>query len=162
MSLPRRPMIFALPALVLLAVVSAAAQQPPPSKFPVPVATYRVDPAGFRKDSTTLHVRLMVPKGWHIQSNAPLDEFLIPTALVAVGKDLRFGNAVFPKPVIKELEALGGKVALFEDTVNIRLPVRRLKPAGDPKVAALSLRYQACNDTQCLPPRTIGVRYEGP
>jgi hypothetical protein len=156
-SLPS--LLFAVAALTSSLVVAA----PAPT---VPVATFRADPAEFRGDSTTLRVRIMIPPGWHIQSDAPLDDFLIPTEVKAAAEGLRFGKPVFPRALTKDLPALGGKVALFEDTIEVRLPVKREAKAGtsaDAKAmlrnAAVTVRYQSCNDSQCLPPRTIPAKY---
>lgn len=151
---------LALTTLAALGTVSAAPASP------VPTATFRAAPGGFRGDSATVRVRVIIPKGWHIQSDAPLDEFLIPTELKASGEGLRFGKALFPKPLVKDFPALGGKVALFEDTVDVRVSARAAKAGMGAKalLAALeksvvTLRYQACNDSQCLPPKEITAAF---
>ena len=155
-------------ALSLAAGVSAFPQPPAPAKSPVPAVTYSEVPARTKGDSLEVRVRIVVPKGWHIQSDAPLDEFLIPTTVTATGDGLRFGKPVFPKAKVKPFEALGGDVAVFEDTVLVRMPAWRKAAAADAKAtaravekAAVSVRYQACDDTQCLPPKTITARYVG-
>jgi len=128
-----------------------------------PKATYHFEPNGFKGDSTRLVVHVSLPAGWHIQSNAPLDSFLIPTTVNAEGKDLVFGTAVFPKAIEKEYPALGGKVALFEGEFDIGVPVKRSGPkinAAALKTVKVKLGYQACNDTQCLPPKEIDAVFE--
>jgi hypothetical protein len=143
---------------VLVSVAQAAS--------PVPVVTFKADPGGFKGDSTVVRVRVIIPKGWHIQSDAPLDEFLIATEVRGMGEGLRFGKPVFPKPLLKDFPALGGKVALFEDTVDVRLPARALKAKTSKKTLAsaieksvVTLRYQACNDSQCLPPKEVKATF---
>jgi thiol:disulfide interchange protein DsbD len=133
------------------------------SALPVPLATFRAESPGFRGDSATVRVRVAIPNGWHIQSNAPLDDFLIPTEVKASGEGLAFGTPVFPKAKMKDLEALGGKVALFEDSLSVRVPVRARRGTDAEKSLAasvVSVRYQACNDSQCLPPKVITAKYE--
>ena len=123
-----------------------------------PKVTYHFEPNGFKGDSTRLVVHVRLPAVWHIQSNAPLDSFLIPTTVRAEGKDLAFGTALFPKPVEKEYPALGGKVALFEGEIDIKVPAKRNGTKVKPEVlktVKVKLGYQACNDTQCLPPKEI-------
>jgi len=129
---------------------------------PAPTATFRYAPASFKGDTTRMIVKVAIPKGWHIQSDAPLDEFLIPTELKTEGEGLKFGKAVFPKPLLEDFPALGGKVALFAGTIEIKVPVARKssKVKGDALEAAkVSLRYQACNDSQCLPPKEVAATY---
>ncbi len=123
-----------------------------------PKVTYHFEPNGFKGDSTKMVVHVSLPVGWHIQSNAPLDSFLIATTVTAEGKDLAFGKAVFPKAMEKDYPALGGKVALFEGDLDIGVPVKRSGPkikSDALKAVKVKLGYQACNDTQCLPPKEI-------
>jgi hypothetical protein len=157
MRLNPTPLKFFL-AFTLVAASAAVAS----SKTPVPEVTYRVSAADVKGDSAIVRVKAVIPKGWHIQSNAPLDEFLIPTELKTTGEGLRFGKASFPKPLLKDFPALGGKVALFEDTVNITVAARAAKGKMDAKAftntlakSSIVLRYQACNDSQCLPPKDV-------
>ncbi len=130
-----------------------------------PQVSYHFDPPSFRGDSSQLVVHVVLPPDWHIQSFAPLDSFLIPTVLHAEGQGLVFGQPVYPKPEFEEIPALGGKVALFQGAFDIRTPVKA--KGGKPSAAALktvkvSLRYQACNNTQCLPPREVAAQPAGP
>ena len=146
----------------LLPVAAFATSALAAPSFPIPLATFRAVPPEFHGDSTMLRVHVAIPKGWHIQSDAPLDDFLIPTELKASGEGLRFGKAEFPKPLVRDLPTLGGKVALFEDTIDVRLPVKRAKSGVDAKAlekAIVTLRYQACNDSQCLPPKVVTARF---
>jgi hypothetical protein len=136
------------------------------SKSSVPDVTFRVAAKDVKGDSAKVRVRAIVPKGWHIQSNAPLDEFLIPTELKTSGEGVNFGKSVFPKPLMKDFPALGGKVALFEDTIHIVVAAKSAKPKTDAKTltaalekSVLVLRYQACNDSQCLPPKEVKATF---
>lgn len=152
------PMKLPLSFLAALALASAAL-----AVTPAPTATFRFTPDGFKGDSTRLVVKVIIPKGWHIQSNAPLDEFLIPTELKAEGEGLSFGKSVFPKPILEDFPALGGKVALFAGTIEVKVPVARknAKVKKDAlEMVGVTLRYQACNDSQCLPPKEITAKYE--
>ena len=144
--------IFSLALPFLLATTAMAAI--------VPKVGYHFKPKAFKGDSTNMIVHVELPAGWHIQSNAPLDSFLIPTTVHATAEGLAFGPPVFPKAVEKEYAALGGKVALFEGTFDINIPVKR----DNAKIKSTVLKtvkvkfgYQACNDTQCLPPKEIDV-----
>ena len=123
-----------------------------------PKVVFHFNPNGFKGDTTKLIVHVSLPDGWHIQSNAPLDSFLIPTTVHATGQGLVFGTAVFPKPILKDYPALGGKVALFEGEFDITVPIKRsnakIKSAAL-KSVKVKLGYQACNDTQCLPPKEV-------
>ena len=96
---------------------------------------------------------------------------MIPTELNVTGEGLRLGKASFPAPQLQEFPALGGQVALFSDTVDIFVTAYATKASKankgkqDAKAlaaalakASVALRYQACNDSQCLPPKTVTAR----
>ena len=145
-----RERILILPLLAAIAVTAGIE----------PKVTYRFDPEKFR-DSSQLVVHVALPEGWHIQSQAPLDSFLIPTVLKAESKGLLFGSPVYPSPVEENFPALGGKVALFQGEFDVRIAAKRLESVARrdklmaPDSVKVILRYQACNHTQCLPPREV-------
>ena len=88
-----------------------------------------------------LHFR--VGEGLHINSHAPREEFLIPTTLeFPDGSGVKLENVDYPA---------GGEFA-FPDDPKSKLSVY----VGDHLVEA-KLHYQACNNAQCLPPRTATV-----
>jgi hypothetical protein len=154
--LPMKSHFSLLSGLLLATSLSFAAT-------PAPTASFRYAPATFKGDSTRLIVKVVIPKGWHIQSNAPLDEFLIPTELKTEGEGLSFGKVVFPKPILEDFPALGGKVALFAGTIEVKVPVARKNAKVTQESlesAKVVLRYQACNDSQCLPPKEVTAKYE--
>lgn len=160
-----RPFSLLIPVFALTVVMAFSASASS-SKSSVPAVTFRVAAQDVKGDSAVVRVRVVIPAGWHIQSNAPLDEFLIPTELKTTGEGLRFGKAVFPAPELKDFPALGGKVALFEDTVDIAVTARAVKGKTDAKAlvqavekSTIVLRYQACNDSQCLPPKEVAARW---
>ena len=159
-----------IPSLVL-SITALAPAFGASGSSPVPDVTYRVIIPDGGGDSAVVRVKAVIPKGWHIQSNAPLDEFLIPTELNVTGEGLRLGKVSFPAPQLQEFPALGGQVALFSDTVDIFVTAYATKASKankgkqDAKAlaaalakASVALRYQACNDSQCLPPKTVTAR----
>ena len=150
--------LFSLIALISISGFAAAAH----AAAPAPKATFRFDPAGFKGDSTRLVVRVEIPEGWHIQAAAPLDSFLIPTTVKAVNEALAFGKPAFPKPVEEDFPALGGKVLLLKGNFDVKLPARRKHAkvaASELEKTVVTLRYQACNNSQCLPPKEIKAAY---
>lgn len=87
--------------------------------------------------------------GWHINSNKPLDEFVIPTSLKLESAELT--GVEFPPHELKAFAfTSGSKLAVFEGTIKI--PFTAKLQAGAKEIHA-TLHYQACNDKLCLPPR---------
>jgi len=97
-------------------------------------------------------VTATIQSGWHINSNKPLDDFVIPTKLSFDDADLV--SAEFPPHTVRSFTFSGDqKLAVFEGTVQI--PFTAKLKSGD--AIHGKLHYQACNDNVCLPPRDAEV-----
>jgi thiol:disulfide interchange protein DsbD len=97
-------------------------------------------------------VTATIESGWHINSNKPLDDFVIPTKLSFDGTELI--SADYPPHTVRTFTFSGGqKLAVFEGT--IRIPFAAKLQSGD--TIKGKLHYQACNDNVCLPPRDAEV-----
>jgi DsbC/DsbD-like thiol-disulfide interchange protein len=115
--------------------------------------------AGKRNAALQSKISCTVQAGYHVNSNTPAEDYLIPLKLTwtATGA-LEPGPVIYPAPKMekyefseKPLSVLTGK---FDVTVNFKVAANA--PAG-PGIAAGKLRYQACNDRACYPPKTIDV-----
>jgi thioredoxin:protein disulfide reductase len=102
-----------------------------------------------------LHV--MVDNGYHINSNRPRDKFLIPTQVILKNTpEFTFMPAKFPPALDRKLEFSEEKVLVFEGEVQFEVPARSNKEASPGrKTISGSLRYQACDESTCFPPKTI-------
>ena len=110
-------------------------------------------PAG-KPAPVTLHFR--VAQGLHINSHTPSDEFLIPTTFsIPDGMGVRLIDASFPPGVIISL-AFDPKTKLSVYTGEFAIHARIVATRGNHLVEG-KLRYQACDQNQCLPPKTIDV-----
>jgi thiol:disulfide interchange protein DsbD len=97
-------------------------------------------------------VTATILSGWHINSNKPLDDFVIPTKLSFEGTELV--SAQYPQHTVRTFTFSGGqKLAVYEGTIQI--PFTAKLQSGD--TIKGKLHYQACNDTVCLPPRDAEV-----
>jgi thioredoxin:protein disulfide reductase len=100
-------------------------------------------------------VEATIASGWHVNGHQPRDEFLIPTTVTFTPPPtLHTGDVIYPAPVEKRL-AFGDKpFLLYEGTVRFAAPLDGT-PAPDSGPLKAVLRYQACDDTRCLPPRSL-------
>lgn len=110
-----------------------------------------------RNDEFTSKISVSVKPGFHVNSNAPEDEYLIPLKLTWTGP-LKAEEVVFPKPEklkssfsTKPLVVFTGT---FEITTKFKVPANA--PDG-PNLSTGKLRYQACNEKECLRPQTVDV-----
>jgi Disulphide bond corrector protein DsbC len=113
-----------------------------------------------RQRSTQGNVVMEIPSGLHVQSNRPLDKFLVPTKLeVEAPQGVRIGSIIYPRALMRNLKFSKGKVAVYEGRALIRFNVT--VPAsfsGNSAEIKGRLRFQACNDEACFPPVTREVK----
>jgi len=110
-------------------------------------------PAG-KPSAVTLHFR--VAQGLHINSHTPSDEFLIPTTFsIPDGMGVRLDAATYPPGTIMVM-AFDPKTKVSVYTGEFTIHARIVATAGNHLVQG-KLRYQACDQNQCLPPKTIDV-----
>jgi hypothetical protein len=101
-----------------------------------------------------LHFR--VAQGLHINSHTPSDEYLIPTDFsIPDGQGVRLAAANYPAGTMISLAA-DPKTKLSVYTGEFSIQTRIVSPPGNHLVQA-RLHYQACDQNQCLPPKTINV-----
>ena len=112
------------------------------------------------KPGSTIEVplRLIIRGGYHINSNAPAEDYLIPTALTWESSVLTPKGVAFPKAGSVKYEFTEKPLLVFSGLVTV---VTRFTVAADaahgPLTLSGKLRYQACTDKMCLAPRTLPV-----
>jgi thiol:disulfide interchange protein DsbD len=99
-----------------------------------------------------ISVAVTIPAPWHINAN-PAGEDLIPTELAMPAPVTR---VVYPKGKAVSVSWADGPVPLYEGrTVLVAEGIAPGK-AGPMRLAG-ELRFQACDDKTCLPPRSIPI-----
>ncbi|MGA2807663.1 MAG: protein-disulfide reductase DsbD N-terminal domain-containing protein [Terracidiphilus sp.] len=110
-------------------------------------------PAG-KPASVALHFR--IAPGLHINSHTPAEEELIPTTFsIPDDSGVRLDGAVYPPGTDFHLP-LDPKMKLSVYTGEFTIEARLVAAPGDHLVEA-KLRYQACDNSSCMPPKTITV-----
>ena len=102
-------------------------------------------------------VVVKIAEGWHVNAN-PAREGLIPTEVTFPDTpNFTFGKVIYPTGDILNLASIG-EAPVYHDTITIGIPATLLQntPIGSTTLD-LQLRYQACNDEQCLLPETLSV-----
>jgi hypothetical protein len=117
---------------------------------------------GTRNAAVQSKIPVTVRAGYHVNSNAPSEEYLIPLKLTwkSTGA-LEGGQVTYPKPSTERYEfqaptekPLSVYTGNFELVANFKVAANA--PAG-PGMAVGQLRYQACSDKACYPPKNIEV-----
>ena len=99
--------------------------------------------------------------GWHINSDKPNDEFLIPSVVSAKGKDIKLFQVKYPKHREIKFSFSELPVSVYEGQTKIGLTFKVLENASAGKQSVeVILDYQACNDVTCLPPKSTSAQFE--
>jgi hypothetical protein len=110
-------------------------------------------PAG-KPSPVALHFR--VAPGLHVNSHTPREEYLIPTVFsIPEGAGVRLEQATYP-PGVDFTLPLNPKEKLIVYTGEFVVQTRLVATPGNHLVEA-RLRYQACDQSACMPPKTITV-----
>ena len=97
-----------------------------------------------------------IKEGYHIQAPKPPEGFIATKFSVEAPKGFTVERIWYPPTEVKEM--LGQKLPLYDGTQIFAALVRADKSVKLGKsTLALKLRYQACDDKACYPPRTLTV-----
>lgn len=114
----------------------------------------RVSVLAGKATPVALHFRIQ--QNLHINSHTPRSNYLIPTVFsIPESSGVRLADAKYPAGTDYTLPAdPDEKLSVYtgEFTIQTKIVVR----PGNHLVEA-KLRYQACDQNQCLPPKTISV-----
>ena len=93
-------------------------------------------------------------EGWHVNAH-PAGEGLIATEIISPDvPHLTFGKIVYPTGEVLKLGSIG-EAPVYHDSITIGIQADLSQNAPiEPIVLDMQLRYQACNDDQCLLPET--------
>jgi DsbC/DsbD-like thiol-disulfide interchange protein len=106
--------------------------------------------------TTPVALHFRIAQGLHIQSHTPSDEDFIPTVFsISTGSGVRLDAATYP-PGTEFSMPIDPKTKLSVYTGEFVIQARIAATAGDHLVQA-KLHYQACDQNQCMPPKTIDV-----
>jgi hypothetical protein len=116
-----------------------------------------------RGKETTLTLHFRVGAGFHINSNKPTEEYLIPTELkLDVPTDIVVGKIGYPAGESMSFAfAPDEKLSVYSGFFDITVGVRPLISVLPGKYEFRGrLRYQACDNASCYPPKTVPVNFE--
>lgn len=109
-------------------------------------------------DGTTarLSAVLRIAPEWHTNSHTPTFDYLIPTTLVfELPEGWGPANNTYPDGQMVRFAFVEQPISVYtgETTIDVAIPTTGMDPNQNYVIRA-ALRYQACDDTRCLPPVT--------
>jgi len=149
-------------ALIILAASSLAFAQVPGKAPTVSMAAVPLTTAQ-RAQATMVNLNFRVPPGYHINSNTPKSEFLIPTALkMDLPTDIILGKIEYPAGEETTFPfSPDEKLSVYSGDFTVAVAVHPLKSVTPGKYVIHGvLRYQACDNAACYPPKALPVSFE--
>jgi len=118
--------------------------------------------SAIRGKATKVDLFFRISPGFHVNSNKPHSEFLIPTTLkLTAPTDIVIGSVSYPAGVEKSFPfAPDDKMSVYSSQFVINFVVRPLANVVPGRYAVHgALRYQACDDATCYPPKQVPVSF---
>ena len=110
-----------------------------------------------------VELKFRVKEGFHVNSNQPKSELLIPTTLkLEPTTNLAAENITYPpgKDISFPFDP-SEKLNVYSDNFTVKARMSATKAANSGNVTVHGqLRYQACNDNACFPPKNIPVQFD--
>lgn len=127
-----------------------------------PKAYASLDPVP-RGGTFEVAVVLLIAHGYHMNSNKPLDEFLIPTTIAAqFPPGFRPISMEYPQGQLLKFAFSPDKpLSVYSGSVALRAKIQA-SPAAKVGMDTIpfTLHYQVCNDSSCLPPVKVPVNVQ--
>ena len=114
---------------------------------------------GKRSAAIEARIPLSVDPGFHVNSNKPTEDYLIPLKLTwtATGA-LEAGEVNYPKAAMEKYDFSEKPISVYSGKFDLTANFKVAPNApGGPGAAAGKLRYQACSSKACYPPKTVDV-----
>jgi suppressor for copper-sensitivity B len=105
---------------------------------------------------------------WHTNSHQPTFDYLIPTELtLELPEGWAEAEVTYPPGSMKSFAFTDGPISVYDGRVVFELRTQvpegtEIPEGGSGATIAVSLRYQACDDSSCLPPVTTRKSLEIP
>ncbi len=123
----------------------------------IKVKTYQSFDKVYQGSEFKLALEVSVDEGWHINSDKPYDEYLIPTSLTIVDNpNFKLKKVVYPKPHDYKFSFSESPLSVWEGTIY-KGALIEVDSNTVPGIYSLvvKLRYQACNEMSCQAPTSV-------
>lgn len=123
----------------------------------IKVKTYQSFDKVYLGSEFKLAIEVNVAEGWHINSDKPYDEYLIPTSLAIVDNpNFKLKKVAYPKPHDYKFSFSESPLSVWEGTIykGALIEVDSATIPGDYQLV-IKIQYQACNEMSCQAPTSI-------
>lgn len=147
---------------LLLTSIPGLTQDLDRSKASVSMAPAGITPID-RGHPGTVQLQFRVTRGFHVNSNQPKQEYLKKTELkLDAPTDIVIGRITYPAGEDRSFPFSGNeKLSVYSGDFAIAVTVRPLHSVLPAKYAVHGfLKYQACDNAACYPPKQLPVVFE--
>ena len=103
-------------------------------------------------------VVLSIPGGYHVNSSRPGAEYQIPTRVTATSRGAKIGAVSYPRGKNRKFSFSEKTINVYDGRTsfgfNVTVPATY---KGSTVTVNVSVKYQACTDEVCYPPKTKTV-----
>ncbi|MBE0571517.1 MAG: thioredoxin fold domain-containing protein [Ignavibacteriaceae bacterium] len=123
----------------------------------VKIETYQSFDKVYPATEFKLAVQAEVAESWHINSDKPYDEYLIPTSLmISENPNFKLTKVAYPKPQDFKFSFSESPLSVWEGKVYFGALIKVDSSAVPGNyVLVVELEYQACNDMSCQAPTAV-------
>lgn len=119
---------------------------------------------------STIYCRIRLPAGLHIYAEPVPDGFVATRVEIPPTRGLRIGAPIYPPCESYDMPALAMRFNVFTGVVDIAIlatltsELVKLGHARDIDSIPIDVKinYQACDDTMCLQPKTMLMKFDAP
>jgi hypothetical protein len=112
--------------------------------------------AGKKGEVMEVRLKAQLSPGFHANTDKPTDDYMIPMKLTWDAAGAETVEIVFPQGKMEKYAFADKPIAVYSGEFTI---VSKLKPKQSGfTLLTGKLRYQACNDNACFPPKTVDVK----
>ncbi|MFI5237436.1 MAG: cytochrome c biogenesis protein CcdA [Ignavibacteriales bacterium] len=149
--------IFNLLAVLFLLFTINTSAQFGVRKDLIKIKTYQSFDKVYQGSEFKLAIEVNVAEGWHINSDKPYDEYLIPTSLTIVDNpNFTLKKVAYPKPHDYKFSFSESPLSVWEGIIykGVLIEVDSTTLPGVYQLI-VEMQYQACNEMSCQAPTSI-------
>jgi DsbC/DsbD-like thiol-disulfide interchange protein len=103
-------------------------------------------------------ILMTIPGGLHVNSNRPSSEYAIPTVVTIRSSGVRLGRVSYPRGKNRKFQFSENSINVYEGRVSFPFTVTVPENFRGKTIRVnASVRYQACTDEVCYPPKTKNI-----
>lgn len=111
-----------------------------------------------RGKSARATVTLSIPGGLHVNSSRPASEYAVATTVRPTSSGAKIGAVSYPRGTTRKFSFSETPINVYEGNVRFTFNVTVPESFKGKRVSVrVAVKYQACNDEVCYPPKTKDI-----